>query len=190
MKKFKEEVKEKVKNEYLVVSKKYINTDTALTFKHNSPDCDFHEFETTPYRFLSQNVRCPICTRGPKSKTMIKIENILDKEQINYKKEYRFKRLTFERNLRFDYAIFDEKDNFLFLLEYDGEQHFRPIKHFGDLDRFIGRSIKDSLKNTYCKENEIKLIRISFENKKKIKKIIYEILEKYNLIKGEKTKSA
>ncbi|MFW5891402.1 MAG: hypothetical protein ACOCUI_04205 [bacterium] len=185
MKKFKEEVKESVENEYSVVSNKYINTDTTVTFRHNSEECDFHEFETTPYRFLSQNVRCPICTRGPKSKAMIKIENVLDKEKINYRKEYKFKDLSFERELRFDYAIFNQKEELLFILEYDGEQHFRPIKHFGSIDRFIGLSIKDSLKNAYCNKNNIDLIRISFEDKKILKNKLYNLLKKYGLLKKE-----
>jgi len=187
---FKKEVYEKVENEYKVISKKYINTDTPITFKHNSTNCDFHEFKTTPDRFLNQEVRCPVCTRGPVSKAMILIEKLLNKESINFKKEYKFEDLKYKRYLRFDYAVFNKQGNLLFLLEYDGEQHYKPIKYFGDIDGFIDQQLKDSLKKSYCKENNIDLIRISFAKKKKLKSILYQSLKKYKLINTKENESA
>ena len=193
---FKKEVYLIKGSEYTVTSKKYINNKTSIKVRHNSKKCNHFEFKVQPYNFLNNNMtHCPICNEEKgggvtTSKAMKSIEKIFSKENINFIKENEFEDLVYKKSLRFDYAIFNEKGNFLLLLEYDGVQHYKPIKFFGGIDKFIGRSIKDSLKNTYCKENKIKLIRISFENKKKIKKIIYGILEKYNLIKGGKTKSA
>ena len=49
----------------------------------------------------------------------------------------------------------------IFIIEPDGEQHTRPVKHFGGLSKFIEQVIRDIIKNKYCRENNITLIRIS-----------------------------
>ena len=58
------------------------------------------------------------------------IEKILNQNNINYKKEYSFKDLKGKSEmfpLRFDFAIFDNENNLSYLIEYDGEQHFKEI---------------------------------------------------------------
>lgn len=47
-------------------------------------------------------------------------------------------------------------------IEYDGEQHFRPVKHFGGVDKYKRQVKSDKIKTNYCSENNIKLIRIPY----------------------------
>lgn len=47
-------------------------------------------------------------------------------------------------------------------IEYDGEQHFKPIELFGGEKQFKIQVENDNIKNTFCKENNIKLIRIPY----------------------------
>ena len=62
---------------------------------------------------------------------------------------------------RFDFWI-----NQNYLLEYDGEQHFREIS-FGR-DNLEERQMHDKLKNEYCKEHNISLIRIPYTRYEKL----------------------
>ena len=59
--------------------------------------------------------------------------------------------------MRFDFAILDDENNVICLLEYQGEQHF--------LDGEFGkqqREITDPMKRKYCKEHNIKLFEITY----------------------------
>ena len=51
------------------------------------------------------------------------------------------------------------------LIEYDGEQHFRPVSRFGGEEGFEKLRQRDELKNQYSKKNGIKLIRIPYTMK-------------------------
>ena len=59
-------------------------------------------------------------------------------------------------------------------IEYDGRQHFEIVKKFGGLEGFIDTKIRDTIKNTYCKKNNIKLIRIPYWDFDNIEKILHK----------------
>ena len=63
--------------------------------------------------------------------------------------------------MRFDFAIFSNEDKLLFLLEYDGEQHYKEINFFRNSLENI--QMRDKMKEEYCLKNNIKLIRISYK---------------------------
>ena len=94
-----------------------------------------------------------------KSKGEMIISKILRDNNINFKKEYSFTNLKDKRALRFDFAIFDEKDNLLCLIEYDG------IQHFDKNNKFYNDDIKlhDRMKNDFCEKNNVKLFRINYK---------------------------
>ena len=62
-------------------------------------------------------------------------------------------------------------------IEYDGIQHFKPINYFGGIDSYLGIIKRDKNKDTYCKANGIKLIRIPYTVT--TNKEIVNILTKY-----------
>ena len=47
-------------------------------------------------------------------------------------------------------------------IEYDGEQHFHPIRFFGGEEKFKYTHYRDLFKNRFRKEHQIKLIRIKY----------------------------
>lgn len=49
------------------------------------------------------------------------------------------------------------------LIEFDGLHHFIPIEYWGGEEYFKKIQYKDNLKNDFCKNNNIKLIRISYK---------------------------
>ena len=94
---------------------------------------------------------------------------ILQNNQINYKTQYVFSDLQGETGhlLRFDFAIFDEKHNLLGLIEYQGEQHYKPAG-YDTKDRFQKRQNYDIQKATYCKSHNIPLLIIPFTDYAKL----------------------
>ena len=70
----------------------------------------------------------------------------------------------------FDFAILDENDKVLCLIEYDGEGHFNPVTimkmPYKEADNAFKNTVKhDMIKDLYCKENNIPLIRIPYWEK-------------------------
>lgn len=114
------------------------------------------------------------------------IENILQENNILYKKEYSFHDLVSENNypLRFDFAIFDDNNNLIRIIEYDGEQHFQKKADKIFSDTLENRQARDKQKNLYCLQHNIPLVRIPYTHKTKI---TYNLLFENNdfLVKGE-----
>lgn len=99
------------------------------------------------------------------SKGNMKIKSLLTKNNISFIPEYSFKDLINpETNhiLYFDFAIF-YNGKLSHLIEYDGAQHFlkKPQGYFS-MEMIEKIQKLDSLKNEYCKKNNIPLIRIPY----------------------------
>jgi hypothetical protein len=58
-------------------------------------------------------------------------------------------------------------------IEYDGEQHYKPIKFFGGESSLLKQKIKDKIKEEYCVNNQINLIRIKHNDHVKSKLIFF-----------------
>lgn len=108
------------------------------------------------------------CSNCVFSKGEKKIQDLLEKNLINFEREYKINDLSDKNSLRFDFAVFKDNGELSHLIEYDGQQHFEPVSYFGGQKRFEDQIKKDELKNEYCKINNIRLIRISYKNFKNI----------------------
>lgn len=86
-----------------------------------------------------------------------KIEELLNINNIPYIKEKRFDSCRDKNPLPFDFYI-----NNKYLIEFDGIQHFKDIKLWDGKDKLIERQKHDEIKNKWCKENNIPLIRIPY----------------------------
>lgn len=90
------------------------------------------------------------------------IANILKLAHVRYIREYSFDNLLSPSGtkLRFDFALLDEADHLLCLIEHQGEQHFIPSNNgFGKLQR----EVTDELKRTYCLKHCICLYEINYD---------------------------
>ena len=109
---------------------------------------------------------CPSCQQS-KGETFVL--SILENHKIQYQKQYKFGNCTNKkigkgcRKLPFDFYI----PNFNTCIEYDGRQHFEPSSFFKGEDALKKQQLLDEIKNQYCEENGIKLIRIPYTMKKK-----------------------
>ena len=83
------------------------------------------------------------------------IKNILTLFKTKYIEEYRFVGLP---KYRFDFFVNDS-----YIIEYDGKQHFFPVKAFGGEEQTYTIHKNDLLKNQYCFEHNIPIIRIPYD---------------------------
>lgn len=112
-----------------------------------------------------------------KSYGEIQIVEALKRSDWVYKREYWFSDLRGDNlPLRFDFAIFKNND-LLFLIEFQGEQHFYPNEFFGGIEQFNKQQDYDKRKVDYCNDNHIPLIIIPYQDKDKI--TLEYIKEKY-----------
>lgn len=132
-------------------------------------------FSTTYNALFNRGIKCKIC--GFMSKGENKITEFLNKNNIKYKHQYYFKDLKFITYLRFDFAIFDKENNLKCLIEYDGEGHYKPI-NFNKLNnedlciQFENSKNRDNMKDIYCKNKNINLLRIPYWDMSNIENIL------------------
>ena len=100
----------------------------------------------------------------------------LRSRKILFEKEAKFKDLKASngRPLRFDFKIFS--NNGFFLVEYQGEQHYKESGVWGIRER----EETDKLKKDYCKQHNIPLFEVKY-NENPIQKTM-SILETLMLI--------
>lgn len=146
-------------NKYDYSDTNYINAKTKVVIK-----CPKHgEFKQVASYHTNGN-GCPKCNE---SRGEAAIARYLDEHNIKYLRE----RKLGDTNLRYDFYI--KKLNLI--IEYDGRQHFESIKDFGGIEEFKLIQERDKIKNKYCKDNGIKLIRISYKKLKQINEILNTI---------------
>lgn len=116
---------------------------------------------------------CPRCQR---SRGENKIEQYLTKHKLKYTAQYKIPDCKHKKPLPFDFAVFNEDGSLKCLIEYQGIQHFKPIKHFGGIKGLLDRQLKDKIKKTYCENNSITLICIN--NLEEVYKKLNTILNK------------
>jgi len=126
-------------------------------------------FIQTPYAHLNKKQGCPFCNQ---SKGEIEIFNFLKKLNIKYIYQKKFKNCKNKKLLPFDFYLPEHNC----CIEFDGEQHYRPLNFFGGNKRFEEQKLKDNLKNKYCKDNNIKMIRIKYNE---------NIIDKLNFLQKE-----
>lgn len=91
------------------------------------------------------------------------IRKILNNAKVNFDTQYGFQDLKSNKGwmLKFDFAILNEDNELLALIEYQGQQHYDDDNwYFGEQQR----NETDKLKKEYCERNNIPLFEISYED--------------------------
>ena len=107
-----------------------------------------------------------IAQRGCKSKGEWAIYNLLVKHKMTFIQEKKFDDLMDKARLPFDFYVLTPKGPYI--IEYDGEQHFRETSYFGS---FRNTRKHYLMKNQYCFKNNIPIIRIPYDVEPKIEDI-------------------
>ena len=150
---FEKDVKAVHGEEYIVLGEYYSST-TKVKMKHNI--CGYIWDVVAGSILLGHG--CPRCnsSKGEKS-----IRSYLENNNIVFKEEYIFDDCRNELPLPFDFKVKTNKDKII-LIEYHGEQHYRPIEFYGGVEKFKRQQRHDAIKRGYCKANNIPLIEIPY----------------------------
>ena len=138
-------------NKYDYSNVTYINSITNVIII-----CPKHgDFFQTPEKHLMGR-GCRTCND---SKGELEIRKILKKNKIYFIKQHKFINCKDKLCLPFDFYL----PVYNLCIEYDGEQHFKPLKFFGGEDGLLDNIKKDSIKDSFCKDTNIKLFRIRYD---------------------------
>jgi len=115
-------------------------------------------FKQTPASHISGR-GCPICSESQGEKL---VARVLDDLGIKYVRQKKFDGCRLRKRLCFDFYIPD----FNVAIEFDGIQHSEPRDFGGSKEsafkEFEMTKIRDEVKNVYCEESGITLLRVNF----------------------------
>ncbi len=159
------------------------NMKTKLPLKCNI-DKTHPIFYKNIIKLIHAEQGCPYCneSRGER-----KIRVILQNNNIEYIKEHKFidcKNPITNHKLRFDFYL----PMYNTCIEYDGAFHYSPEflnnmkfksstkwKSLHTHEQYVKHLYRDNIKNEFCKNNNIKLLRIDFWNYDKIEIILNKL---------------
>lgn len=109
----------------------------------------------------------------------IRLEEIFSQMNINYCSQYRIKDCRYKKPLPFDFAVFNDDNQLLALVEYQGDIHFKSTGGWNTEEELQARQSRDEAKRQYCKEHNIKLVEIPYTdydilNQDYLRKAIYD----------------
>lgn len=133
--------------------------------------CKEHgEFKQNIHKHLSGQ-GCQYCSNNSKGEEFVKSH--LEEMNIKYIRQKYFETLRYKNPLSFDFYL----PGYNTCIEFDGQQHYKPVKWFGGDEGFELTLKRDECKNKWCLENNIKLIRIKYNEIDKISNIIKKLLK-------------
>lgn len=132
-------------------------------------ELDGFEWDAFPGNLL-KGEGCPRCSesRGERA-----VSRWLDANNIKYHAQFKFNDCRNSRPLPFDFFIPSHN----LCIEFDGQQHFRPVKFGGCSDEsakeLFERTVRnDVIKSDYCFKNKLSLLRIRYDEIGKIDDIL------------------
>lgn len=147
---FKQDVYNLVGNEYKVIGE-YRAANIKIKMLHTI--CG-NSYEVTPHNF-KHNRRCPYCIESRGEKT---IRDILINHHINFEEQKTFDDCYDINKLSYDFYVPEYK----LLIEYQGKQHYKPVKFFGGQKHYIIQQRHDLIKKIYAKSNNYNLLTIPY----------------------------
>lgn len=132
----------------------------------------------------SNGPSCPQCSRHSKRSSgekycysevlkYVDISKVFSDKVISFK-DFRFYNIS---NILLPDIYIENFNEQNIIIEYDGEQHYRFIEHVHrDETRYIRQVRRDQFLQIYCKENNIRLLRIPWKDEKRIPEIIRSFL--------------
>lgn len=101
------------------------------------------------------------------------IAHLLSINDVEFNKQKSFPGLRYINPLRCDFYLPYTNT----VLEYNGEQHYKPIEYYGGVEGYHTIIKRDQAKREYCRENNINFLVIRFDDN------IEEFLIQNNIIK-------
>jgi len=114
-------------------------------------------FEQYATNHIHNSCGCPSCNESKGEKEICRI---LNEKNINYIRQHKFDKCRDKNPLPFDFYL----PEYNTCIEFDGKQHFIPIEYLGGKINFEITKKHDQIKNNYCKNNNIHLLRIKYND--------------------------
>jgi hypothetical protein len=137
--------------------------------KCSSENCDY---ETASKTNLARHIKT--CTNGRVgSSGEVSIKNTLEQMGIDYDYDTPYKVKSEKALLRWDFIITGWNHSGLnddpLFIEYDGKQHFEAIKSWGGVEKLQKTQEYDKIKDDFCNDNNLLLLRIPYTEYENIK---------------------
>ncbi|MBU3186667.1 hypothetical protein [Clostridium estertheticum] len=104
------------------------------------------------------------------------IKEYFQDEHVDFEQEYRFPDCRNIKPLPFDFAIFNKEKVIIYMIEFQGRQHYSDTHWSKDIEKsaqaFKQRQINDNIKRQYCMDKKIKLLEIPYWEIKNINEIL------------------
>ena len=153
-----------------LLSNEYINNETKLEIQCKCGEVFYRTFTI----FKDQQAHhCGKCER-PKFKGENKIWDFLELHNIEFKHDEPLECKN-KKPLPFDFVLYI--NNEIIAIEYDGKQHYKVGCFNNDLLDLMNRKRLDNIKTQYCKDNNIRLIRIPYWEYDNIEEILSKELK-------------
>lgn len=156
-------------NPNIIITGEYVNAETPISY---ICECG-NEHKSSPSLLLMGH-RCGHCNM---SKSEYITKEYLEDRNIEYSYDYKFDDCLYKKQLKFDFYLPYYKT----CVELDGEHHYRPVRFKGideqrALEKHLYTKSLDEIKNNYCIEQKINLIRIPYWDFDNIEQILDESL--------------
>jgi hypothetical protein len=160
-----------------VLSKLYSNSLDDFIISARKKHGQFYDYSNVEYisNKIPVDIICPVhgvfkqrpdshcngkgCNKCKKSHQIRDIIHIFEEKGIKHVLEHKFDNCRNILPLPFDIFI----DDLNLCIEYDGRQHFEPVEHWGGIDGLEYVKQNDLIKNQYCDDNNINLLRIRYD---------------------------
>lgn len=118
--------------------------------------CPKHgSFFTTPRHHIEGVSGCPKCIESIGEKT---IRQFLNEQQIEFIRQKTFDKCKYKRLLPFDFYL----PKYHMVIEYQGEQHYKPVEHWGGEKSLKETQHRDSIKKDFCVKNNVGYLAIPY----------------------------
>jgi hypothetical protein len=148
--------------------------------KNTTVICPVHgDFTVSASNHINNESGCPSCC-WKESKGEKKIKTYLKSKNIIFIPEKSFDDLRSIKGykLRFDFYLPESNT----IIEYDGEHHFQDIRwNKTDINRLPTHQAHDKIKNIYCSDNNLHMIRISYKDYMNVEIILDSANLSFNL---------
>ena len=160
----------KCKFPHIVLKNGYDGITNLAKFHCENCNSDFID-----YANYVERRGCPVCDSTSMEQ---QIAQVFTNHNIIYKPQFSFDDCKDRRKLPFDFYLPD----YNILVEYDGQQHYRPVNFGGISDEKAFENFKttqrhDSIKTAYCEFNKIPLLRIPYWESKNIEQILLDYIK-------------
>ncbi|RCW63133.1 hypothetical protein [Saliterribacillus persicus] len=143
-----------------------------------------HEWRIQPIK-VKEGEKCPKCKWHMKESNGAKfITNLLSELNIMFIKELQMKRLGLESEYCLDFTVI-KNNHAVFVIEFNGIQHYKPIRNefFGGYEGYRKRKRSDKNKRDFCWSNALPVIDIPYaETEEQMKETIEHFCRMFYLL--------